>query len=103
MFGSLYLWMRQNILEERDNWFLWIPVFLGTGIIAYFKLTYEPSVKTVIHCVIFLFFSFFLAKNYSETRIVWIICAIILTGFSLICLKAHLLYSDKFPYDKKFF
>src|SRR5689334_9722983 len=27
---------------EQDRWFLWLPVFLGTGIGIYFSLTFEP-------------------------------------------------------------
>jgi len=29
-------------MAERDRWFLWLPVFLGTGIGIYFTLTVEP-------------------------------------------------------------
>src|SRR5215470_14255563 len=28
--------------SEGDRWFLWLPVFLGTGIGIYFSLTVEP-------------------------------------------------------------
>jgi competence protein ComEC len=30
------------LAAERDRWFLWLPVFLGTGIGIYFSLTVEP-------------------------------------------------------------
>ena len=34
--------LRQALYTERDRWFLWLPVFLGTGIGSYFSLTVEP-------------------------------------------------------------
>ncbi len=33
----------QNLLEERERWFLWIPVGIGAGIALYFALPFEPS------------------------------------------------------------
>src|SRR5215470_4989836 len=34
--------LRRALAAERDRWFLWLPVFLGTGIGLYFSLTVEP-------------------------------------------------------------
>ena len=34
--------LRRALFAERDRWFLWLPVFLGTGIGIYFSLTVEP-------------------------------------------------------------
>ncbi len=28
---------------EQDRWFLWVPVFLGAGIVGYFQLPTEPQ------------------------------------------------------------
>jgi competence protein ComEC len=33
----------QNVLEERERWFLWLPAGLGAGIALYFVLPFEPS------------------------------------------------------------
>lgn len=35
--------MRNNLLEERTRWVLWIPVGLGAGITLYFSLFNEPT------------------------------------------------------------
>jgi len=34
--------VRNAVFAERDRWFLWLPVLLGTGIGIYFSLTIEP-------------------------------------------------------------
>src|SRR5258706_1857129 len=34
--------VRRVLSAERDRWFLWLPVFIGTGIGLYFSLTAEP-------------------------------------------------------------
>lgn len=34
--------LKRALAAERDRWFLWLPVFLGTGIGIYFSLTIEP-------------------------------------------------------------
>jgi competence protein ComEC len=35
-------WLAAQLEAERDRWLLWIPVFLGAGIGAYFWLAVEP-------------------------------------------------------------
>ncbi len=34
--------LRKALEAERDRWFLWLPLFLGSGIGLYFTLTVEP-------------------------------------------------------------
>src|SRR5258708_4883900 len=34
--------LRKALEAERDRWFLWLPLFLGSGIGLYFTLTDEP-------------------------------------------------------------
>lgn len=36
-------WIAAAALADRDRWALWLPVFLGGGIVAYFSLSREPS------------------------------------------------------------
>ncbi|TNE36638.1 MAG: ComEC family competence protein [Alphaproteobacteria bacterium] len=36
----------QSLADERDRWFLWVPVGLGSGVCAYFSLSEEPSLLT---------------------------------------------------------
>jgi competence protein ComEC len=42
LFGTALAWLARNAAEERDRWTLWIPVFIGAGIAAYFGLGAEP-------------------------------------------------------------
>jgi len=35
-------WLFDNLASERGRWALWLPVFMGAGIGAYFWLTFEP-------------------------------------------------------------
>jgi competence protein ComEC len=37
-------WFANNLLAERGRWALWLPVFIGAGIGAYFWLTFEPPI-----------------------------------------------------------
>ncbi len=46
---------RDNLLAERDRWFLWLPVAFGFGIAIYFALPDEPSlVLAVLPCAVLL-------------------------------------------------
>ncbi|MDH5188206.1 MAG: ComEC family competence protein [Rhodospirillaceae bacterium] len=42
--GARWLWLElaQALAQERERWVLWIPVFCGAGIAAYFYLNFEP-------------------------------------------------------------
>ena len=31
------------VVDERERWLLWAPVFFGTGIAIYFALAFEPA------------------------------------------------------------
>ncbi|MGH6920642.1 MAG: ComEC/Rec2 family competence protein [Geminicoccaceae bacterium] len=42
--SSLWPWLSAQLLEERERWFLWLPVGLGLGILWYFALPAEPPV-----------------------------------------------------------
>jgi competence protein ComEC len=35
-------WLARSATEERERWVLWVPVFIGIGIAAYFGLATEP-------------------------------------------------------------
>jgi competence protein ComEC len=35
-------WIVERLLEERERWFLWLPVAIGTGVALYFALPAEP-------------------------------------------------------------
>ncbi len=37
-------WLAREAAEERARWVLWVPVFIGAGVAAYFGLASEPPV-----------------------------------------------------------
>jgi competence protein ComEC len=39
---GFWAWLQTQLLEERERWFLWLPVALGSGIALYFSLPVEP-------------------------------------------------------------
>jgi competence protein ComEC len=39
---GFWAWLLAHLLEERERWFLWLPVALGLGIALYFSLPSEP-------------------------------------------------------------
>lgn len=44
-------YIKQQFLEEAQNWILWLPVFFGLGIGLYFALPFEPSSGDAIRAV----------------------------------------------------
>ena len=39
---ALHAWLD----EERDRLVLWLPVFMGTGVLLYYQLRFEPALLT---------------------------------------------------------
>jgi competence protein ComEC len=37
-------WLERQVVEERERWILWVPVFIGVGVAAYFELASEPPI-----------------------------------------------------------
>ena len=100
MFPTLFL--------ERENWFLWIPVFFGIGIVVFFYLSFEPNINLVLSmyfAVIILSLIFFLLFNndYEIIKIILWVILIASSGFTTICIKANNLKTNILPYEKKFF
>jgi competence protein ComEC len=42
--AAIFYWPWRQAAEERERWILWAPVFIGTGVAAYFGLTFEPPI-----------------------------------------------------------
>jgi competence protein ComEC len=40
--SAFWVWVWTHLLEERERWFLWLPVGVGLGIAWYFALPAEP-------------------------------------------------------------
>src|SRR5689334_20741506 len=39
-----FSWLAARIAAERDRFTVWLPVFMGAGVLAYFSLRVEPPV-----------------------------------------------------------
>ncbi len=53
--GGLWSWLARpfralayQLDAEQGRWFLWVPVFFGTGVGAYFALPYEPDITLAL-------------------------------------------------------
>ncbi len=51
----------QNLLDERDRWALWLPVFMGIGIALYFSWATEPLLwVSALACVVLAIAAYFM-------------------------------------------
>ena len=46
--GAAWPALRAELEAEQDRWFLWVPVMLGLGIVAYFMLPTEPLLSVAL-------------------------------------------------------
>lgn len=88
------------LLDEKDNWFLWVPVLFGIGVLIYFYLPCEPKLELIL-----IFFTFFIILYFALRKFRKIIVAfvIILAGFCNIFIKANIQNTNIIPYEQKFF
>jgi len=42
--SGFWCWCENVYFGQKENHFLWLPVFFGTGIAVYFSLPFEPPV-----------------------------------------------------------
>src|SRR5262245_34571077 len=40
--------VRTSLEAEQSRWFVWLPVLLGVGIVAYFRLPAEPPIAAAL-------------------------------------------------------
>lgn len=81
-FGTrVVLALEEEWSTQKNNFLLWIPVFLGVGIVLYFSLRFEPSVVFSIFCVILLCSLFFIFKQNQIFRAVWVTVLLVAAGF----------------------
>ena len=73
---------------EQERWFLWVPVFFGVGVIAYFQLAFEPQLLLALAVLIF---AFVLSLVWRQGSLAVIVTAALLaaaTGFTLAKVRA---------------
>ena len=52
-----YKKLRTILLDERQQWFLWVPVLYGVGILIYLALPFEPNLFVVIFAAVAVLFA----------------------------------------------
>lgn len=86
------IWNRliDEILEQRNRYMLWIPVFLGCGISVYFLLSFEPSFEDLYHITIVFFLASFAGLCWKHSiRWVFLILAWVIAGFLFASYRTH--------------
>ena len=96
--------LKEMFLEERERWFMWIPVLFGMGIGVYFLLPEEPS-KWIVLGVIEALLVLAYIWRYSPARLTALLIIMIMAlGFANIQLKTiYLARNEIIPYDRKLY
>jgi len=81
--------IKESFFEERERWFLWVPVLFGLGIGIYFIFPIEPSLWISLILVEILIVITFISRFHPTQLFIISIIAIILSGFINIQLKAY--------------
>jgi competence protein ComEC len=84
--------------NDFQRWPLWLPLFLGLGIITYFSFPFEPP----LWCAAggFLFFLLALWRvRLKALRLILLSFAVIALGFSAALLRTHFLATDMLHYS----
>ncbi|MEL7049172.1 MAG: DUF4131 domain-containing protein, partial [Pseudomonadota bacterium] len=80
-----------NVLEfERPRWFLWVPAAFAAGATSYFSLSFEPSVLTVLAC---LLAALALAMAARKRPTIWAVLSglLVIAAFGLTAAKTRTL------------
>jgi competence protein ComEC len=94
--SSLWPWLAARLLEERERWFLWLPVGLGLGIVWYFALPAEPPVWAGIAALLLLTAALVGRWRFGPTRWsllavpAWFAVGAILLGFTVATIRSQL-------------
>lgn len=73
--------IKQLLIEERQQWFLWAPVLYGTGIAGYFSLAKEPPLAWGLMALILVMFVMVLFRKQFFWRLFLIALMVIVLGF----------------------
>ncbi len=78
-----------EFVAERERWFLWLPVLLGTGIALYFGLRIEPPPWTGGAWLAFATLFLIAARHRPAWRIVAIAAIAVGLGFAMAQWRSH--------------
>ena len=87
MLNSLWYKLNTIVEAERDQWLLWLPVFLGTGIVIYFEFDYEPSLIHGILSSLILGYMSWRARHNNGLFIILAASTAISTGIAISTLR----------------
>jgi competence protein ComEC len=82
--------LSRNLGEERERWFLWVPVFLSLGIAAYFALPFEPWLPGSLVLVLLLGGGLFLLRLRPVLALVTASLFCMASGFAAVSLRSAL-------------
>lgn len=84
-------WLADQILEESDRWFLWLPVGFGSGIAFYFALPFEPSLLFVLLAAMALAGAAAVLWSWRrQMALLMLVPAMLLAGFTAAKLRTDL-------------
>ena len=94
---------KENLFNEKDRWFSFVPVLVGIGIGIYFTLSFEPSIWISLGIIEALILLAVIFRFRPPVLFILMIFAFIMFGFTLVQLKAFRLSKDYMPLteDKK--
>jgi hypothetical protein len=76
--------------RESDRWFLWVPVFVGVGIGAYFSLSNEPWPLIAPSALALSLCAALFARRHAAVWAAVMACLFAATGFASADLRTHL-------------
>ena len=81
-------WLREAYTADNDRLFLWIPVFLGVGIAAYFALDFEPPLWLALAPLPFAAFAVWKTRHRSALAPLSAAILCVVAGFAAAKLRS---------------
>ncbi len=93
--------LQKILLEERQQWFLWIPVLYAAGVLVYLAIPYEPPVYAGIAAAVASFLAALFFRKRNLFLYISLMCFFVFAGFvganiRALTVKAPVLEKDSF-------
>ncbi len=76
-------WLATLLNDERDRWFLWVPVALGLGAAAYFGLPSEPVMTVLAGSALVLVLLAYRGRNWLPGGFIILLLAAFVSGLAV--------------------
>jgi len=86
-----------SFFNDFQRWPLWLPVFLGLGIVLYFNLPIEPPLSWAFGGLVFFTLSLWRIRL-QTLRLLFLSLGLIALGFSAALLRTHFLNTEMLHY-----